>query len=96
MTLTFPKPPFVKEPEGRPEVWLQGRDTKTKDDVEIRVAQPALRQRCGAKGLTNRALLDAFEKHRETIVKAVDRKYAAGRTERLDDRIVVRLDIADL
>ncbi len=95
MTLAFPDPPRGVDPTTI-EVRLFGRDTETRDYVECRVTHKALMEHCGACGETDQELLRAFEEHRTQIEDACRRKYAAGRVEDLEDRIVVRLGSADL
>jgi hypothetical protein len=93
MPLVFPNPPFVpKEPPL--DVWLQGRDTDTGDNVDCRVNYLVLTQHFGAGGVTNQELLRAFNEHRAKIENIAQRKYAAGNVERLSDRIVVWVDSA--
>ncbi len=93
MPLVFFNPPFVKEPPLA--VWLQGRDTDTGANVDCRVISTVLTQHCGAGGLENQELLRAFNEHRARIEKLAQREYAAGKVERLNDRIVVWLHSAD-
>jgi len=93
MPLVFPKTPFVKELPLA--VWLQCRDTDTRDYVDCRVISTVLTQHCGAGGLENQELLRAFDEHRARIENMAQRKYAAGEVERVNDRIVVWLHSAD-
>ena len=95
MTLVFDGKPFVKE-EPRLAAWLQGRDEAADCYVDCRVTHKALRECCGAKGIAGGELLRAFDVHRERIEKAANRKYEAEHIERLPDRVVVWLEVADL
>ncbi len=96
MTLIF----FPDTPKGVDSatvtLWLQGQDTETKRYVDCHLTAKALMDHCGARGQTDDELLRAFEDHRTQIEDACRRKYAAGRVEDLEDRIVVRLESADL
>ncbi len=95
MALVFHGTPFVKD-RPRLAVWLQGRDEAADCYVDCRVTHKALNDCCGAKGIADDKLLGAFEAHRERIEMAAKRKYEAGRVERLSDRAVVWLEVADL
>ncbi len=75
---------------------MQGKDTETGEYVECRVTAKALVDRCGARGPTDEELLRSFKEHRARIEDTRRRKYAADKVEREPDRIVVRLDVADL
>ena len=95
MTLTCPETP-ARVDQDRLEVLLKC-EADNGDYVECRVTAIALIDCCGAKkALNNEEQLRAFEQHREKIVAAWQRKYSARKVERLSDRIVVRLDVADL
>ena len=94
MTLTFPETPASVD-QDRLEVLLMC-EADNGDHVECRVTAIALIDCCGAKmALDNEEQLRAFEQHREKIEAAWRRKYTAAKVERLSDRIVVRLDVAD-
>ena len=94
MPLVFPDPPFVKtlsvtKYKDFIVVCLQGHDTKAEEYVECRVSSVALTQRYGAEGLTDLALLRAFEEHRGAIETVARRKYEAGKFERGLDHIII-------
>ena len=94
MTLTFPETP-ARIDYDRMEVLLRC-DTDSGDHVECRVTARALMICCGAdSGLGDEEQLRAFEQHREKIEVAWRRKYTAAKVDRLSDRIVVRLYVAD-
>ncbi len=95
MALVFHGTPFVKD-RPRLAVWLQGRDEAADCYVDCRVTHKALNDCCGAKGIADDKLLGAFGAHRERIEMAAKRKYEAGRVERLSDRAVLWLEVADL
>lgn len=94
MTLTFPETP-ARVDYDRIGVLLMC-NTDSGDHVECRVTALALKMCCGAQAtLDDEEQLRAFEQHREKIEAAWRRKYTAGQVERLDDRIVVHLGVAD-
>ena len=95
MTLEFPDQ-RIRVDSTTIEVRIFGRDAETDDYVECRVTHRALIDRCGACGQTDPELRRAFKDHRTQIEDVCRRKYAAGKVEVLEDRIVVRLGSADL
>ncbi len=95
MALVFHGTPFVKD-RPRLAVWLEGRDEAADCYVDCRVTHKVLIDCCGATGIADDKLLGAFEAHRKRIEMAAKQKYEAGRVERLSDRAVVWLEVADL
>lgn len=77
------------------EVVLQGRDGKSGDYWEIRVAAAAMEDRCGAEGQENPELRRAFKEYREKILNVAYQKHRAGQSRRLNDRILIPLDKED-
>ena len=68
-----------------------GKDTKTGDYIECRITHQALMECFGADGTKPAKLLHAFEKNRQRIEEAAQRKYDLGKFQQKSDRILLRL-----
>ena len=96
MALIFlSSPTVVEEPAVGFVVRLLGTDETTGRAVECCVAQPGLRK-LGAKGISDKALVRAFDKHRRRIESEAQSKFSAGEFESLPDRDVVWVGPDDL
>lgn len=74
------------------ETIIQGRDPTSGDYWELRITLKAMRVRWGARGQKDQELKQTFEKNRNKILVAAFQKFKAGQIERLDDRVLIRLD----